>query len=719
MKYSIVFILLLFYLTGFSQSFKEEYARKLSAKQEYTEAYPVWVELSNNFLRKNKGSIESLRKATEAAFKQELFLDAFYWDSIIVNSGFANATDWLNYFKLLTLNKRYELLQISIDSAIIHFPADGLIKEWKNSIPNILKALNDKSDIELTELRPNATSEEFGAIPYKKGILFVTNQFNTGYLNSKFGRTGQNFTNIAYIDNLKAIDDKTGITKKLKIHDLWEEIPNTKAHDGPISFSKDFRKAYITRNQITTDNTDNIKQSKLELKVYSKKGGEWLEENSFAWNSTNYSTGHAVIDNEKNLIFSSDRPGGYGKADIYKCVWQIDHWSEPINLGPKINTSQDELFPFVSSKGNLYFSSDGWPGIGGLDVFRSNKNSEVPEHMETPINSFADDFAFYINDESGKGFLSSNRTDWKDRLYKISKISMGAEVEIHLVSCKERPLLNFPILILDKNTNSQVTAISDDNGIIKLDLIIGHHYLFIVNNLNNTLSDSSAFFAKQSGYYQKTLQVKFKEQVISIQCLSDDGKSLEGVMLNLRQHSGAVKRGFTSSTGMFTFSYKQDIDTVRGQLINYNDEVIFIPKVPKNSCNDTVFIRMRLTHKSKKDFINLGMILYDLDKYELRPEGKVELDKLVRYMKERPELIVELSSHTDSRADADYNITLSQNRSQSCISYIISKGIPANHIIAQGYGEARLLNNCSDNVPCSKEEHQRNRRTELRLLNPE
>jgi outer membrane protein OmpA-like peptidoglycan-associated protein len=94
------------------------------------------------------------------------------------------------------------------------------------------------------------------------------------------------------------------------------------------------------------------------------------------------------------------------------------------------------------------------------------------------------------------------------------------------------------------------------------------------------------------------------------------------------------------------------------------------------------------------------------------------IDKLVKYMKERPELRVELSSHTDSRGSFAYNIKLSNGRSQSCVDYIISKGINKNMIVAKGYGETQLLNNCSDNIPCSEVDHQANRRTELKLLTP-
>jgi outer membrane protein OmpA-like peptidoglycan-associated protein len=125
-----------------------------------------------------------------------------------------------------------------------------------------------------------------------------------------------------------------------------------------------------------------------------------------------------------------------------------------------------------------------------------------------------------------------------------------------------------------------------------------------------------------------------------------------------------------------------------------------------------------LSTKIGDEFIRLDMVLYNFDKSTLRPEGMVELDKLVTYMKERPELRVELSSHTDSRGSFAYNITLSNNRSQSCVNYIISKGINKKMIVAKGYGETKLLNNCSDNVPCSIVDHQANRRTELKLLTP-
>jgi outer membrane protein OmpA-like peptidoglycan-associated protein len=117
-----------------------------------------------------------------------------------------------------------------------------------------------------------------------------------------------------------------------------------------------------------------------------------------------------------------------------------------------------------------------------------------------------------------------------------------------------------------------------------------------------------------------------------------------------------------------------------------------------------------------EELIDLDLILYDLDKANLRWASKQELDKLVRYLQARPELRVELSSHTDSRASFEYNQDLSQRRAQSCVDYIIGQGVSSTRIIARGYGETQLVNHCGDGVECSEELHQQNRRTELRLL---
>jgi hypothetical protein len=715
MRYKLSIFFVCFTSILVAQNVKENYASKLSARYKYVEAYPVWEELANKYVSKHKGSINSIRMAADAAYKSEQFDKALNWNMVLVQNNWADTSDWNQLFQLLLINNDKEKFKSYLDSAILKFPKSSFAQKWKEISFDVTILDTTQSDFEVELLRPKSMAEEFSAIPYKKGILFVSNEFNIGFVNQKYERSEQNYSNIFYIEDLQNVQNS--ISKK----QLWNEIQQIKAHDGPVSFSRDGKKAFVTRNQVSTDDNNNIKVSKLEQLVFIKKSGSWIREESFDWNSKSYSTGHAVIDTNKNIIFSSNKPGGYGGADLYLSEWQKDHYAEPINLGATINTPQDELFPYVSSKGYLYFSSNGWPGLGGLDIFRTDRLESEPINMERPLNSNADDFAFTINEEKGKGYISSNRNKWKDQIYKITRANMGIDFELKVSTCLGRPLIKLPILIKDKSNNKTRTIYTNEKGLVNVDLQIEHQYVFVYAGDNNNHKDSILFAAKVPGKFQKQLKVKFLNQVWVIKAQTNTGKLLEGVIVTMYQPKGLIKKALTDSSGVFAYmpKNKEKLDSIAGSLINYEDAKVKNIVLVKDICNDTVFFTLGFQEKKAEEFINLGMIFYDLDKSFLRPEGKVELDKLVVYMLAHPELTVELSSHTDSRESDEYNIKLSQRRSNSCVNYIIAKGIPKEKIVAKGYGETRLINHCSNGVDCTEEEHQLNRRTELKILLPE
>jgi outer membrane protein OmpA-like peptidoglycan-associated protein len=154
------------------------------------------------------------------------------------------------------------------------------------------------------------------------------------------------------------------------------------------------------------------------------------------------------------------------------------------------------------------------------------------------------------------------------------------------------------------------------------------------------------------------------------------------------------------------------------------DGVTYRPVVKKlffvlrgNEANLTVEKEMCLTKLREGDEIVLEDIYYDFDKWDLRPLSIVRLNKAYDYMMRNPGVKLQLSSHTDSRATYEYNIRLSERRAKSCVDYLVKvKGIPASRLTWKGYGETRLVNGCSDGVPCSEEEHQMNRRTEIRVI---
>ena len=155
------------------------------------------------------------------------------------------------------------------------------------------------------------------------------------------------------------------------------------------------------------------------------------------------------------------------------------------------------------------------------------------------------------------------------------------------------------------------------------------------------------------------------------------------------------------------------VDSLSITAINHKNQYISIKD--RLSCEEVDLIQLNMNPNSASTFINLDLILYDFDKWDLRPESIQELEKLISYLKNN-DLKVELSSHTDSRGIDSYNEWLSQQRSNSCVNYIISKGISPERIIAKGYGEYKLKNRCANDIECSDEEHQQNRRTELKII---
>lgn len=444
------------------------------------------------------------------------------------------------------------------------------------------------------------------------------------------------------------------------------------------------------------------------------------------------------MDTIGNIYFASDRPGSMPKnfiyadsaklkiietiysTDIYKTSYIDGEWSTPVNLGANINTKNEELFPFISSKGILYFSSNGWPGMGGLDIFSSELANTAPEHIGNPVNSNADDFAYYVNETSGKGFISSNRVDWIDQIYSFTKPVFKAELVAQLKTCKGLPMKNKTVQIVDLTKNIASAIKTDAQGRTedpyKLEKGRKYKIYYVGDDVNK--ADSTFFTASADGEFEVKLTSYYKKNVTKLVATNEKGLPLENVMMNLYKHDGTVLKYLTPANGSYSWRNEGTnlIDSVKMNLINHDDGKLSIPVKFDGNCIDTVSLPVVMTTNSGDDFIRLDLVLYNLDKYSLRPESKVELDKLVKYMMSHSELMVELSSHTDSRASTKYNNTLSDNRSKSCVKYIISKGIPKERIIAKGYGETKLVNKCMDKVRCSEAEHQANRRTELKLL---
>ena len=248
--------------------------------------------------------------------------------------------------------------------------------------------------------------DEFSPVFYKNGIVFCSNSSENLFFNySGFQKTGN--YKIRYVEQRK-----NGGWKKAR---LFSKSLSTKLNDGLVTFNSGGDTIYYSRNLVVNDKMSVIASPKNKLGIFTAVlvDGKWTKIRGLRINNEWYNvTAPSLSPDGKMLIFASDQPGGFGGWDLYYCLWKDNYWSDPVNLGPVINTPGNESYPFISPSGDLYFSSDGHPGLGGKDIFVSRLTDTgwtTPRHLEAPVNSKYDDFGIVTDSLGNSGFFSSNR----------------------------------------------------------------------------------------------------------------------------------------------------------------------------------------------------------------------------------------------------------------------------------------------------------------------
>lgn len=422
---------------------------------------------------------------------------------------------------------------------------------------------------------------------------------------------------------------------------------DTKYNESTPVFTNDGKTMYFTRNNFNDGKKGKNSDKIVGLKIYKAvlENGKWGNVTELSFNSNDYNTAHpALSPDERTLYFSSNMPGTLGQSDIYKARINADgSFGTPINLGVGINTEGKETFPFVSNDNELYFSSDGHPGLGGLDVFVSDivdENYTRPMNVGSPINGPMDDFAFLIDTKTQTGFFSSNREGGLgyDDIYKF----------------KENKKLECEQLLAGTITDSQDRT--------------------VLENVKMTLSDSN----------MKLLREAYSDAKGNYSFAVECGK---------KYYVKAEKKEYlTKEQGLL-------VSDISG-------------KTDLSMALDKTETKIEPGTDICKAF-GIKEILFDLDKSDIRPDAAVELEKIIDVMEQYPTMVVDIRSHTDSRASASYNEKLSERRAKSTMDYMVSHGINRDRLTAKGYGESALLNKCSDGVSCSEAEHQENRRSEF------
>lgn len=496
---------------------------------------------------------------------------------------------------------------------------------------------------------------------------------------------------------------------------------NSKYHEGPLTFSKDFKTVIFTRNNYLNGRVRKSDDGFNMLKLYmaEKNGDKWTNITELPFNSNNYSTGHPAFSPEnQRLYFVSDMPGGYGGTDIYYVDFINGEWGSPINLGPEINTEGNEMFPFIDQYGNMYFASDGLPGLGGLDIFYIELRNGIPqseaENLGAPINSSKDDFGLITDGNRLSGFFSSNRKRGysDDNIYSFVR------------GCNELNLLVFERETLQPITNAEVRVVrngvnrdayyTDENGGVSVCLEANRDFYFKVFKDGFDASTITYGTLSRSLTNSRTISVFMNHEVIPLikgRIVTEfDHLAVAGAQVTLENtDDGSTETVITGQDGRYTF---QPLTKGNYVVKAVKENSMAVTKSAITEDNEEIAL------VSTDDYIVLENINYDYGKYDLKADGRKELEeKVIPILEKYPDVRIELSSHTDSRSSQEFNLALSQKRADKVKQYLVNKGIDEDRIVALGYGKSKLLNDCTENKRCTAAQHRVNRRTEIKILN--
>lgn len=522
---------------------------------------------------------------------------------------------------------------------------------------------------------------------------------------------------------------------------------NSQYHEGPIFFDKNSNTFYITRNNFNDKKFQKSKDGVNKLKIYivNIDGTANKSFADFEYNNNEYSVGHVTVSADgQKLYFSSDMPGGFGLADLYVCKKENDKWGKPENLGNAINTEGNELFPFISENGTLYFSSEGNKGLGGLDIYSAEIASGIPgkiKNLGYPLNSNKDDFAFYISPDNLTGYFSSNRAGGKgdDDIYEFTILKKH-----YFLSGTAMEKGTMEIL-----PNTKV-KLSGDKGITISEIITGNDgsYKFEVEpEMNYQLNGQKEKYfdgIRPVSTINPGQETEFKADLI---LEKDLGITLYGLIVDkatktplenvkiLITESGPnteVVNLKTPVTGDFrkilaekkihdvlNYQIKLEREGYLSKTVTFNAEITHPGEIKLHEALDIALDKIEIGTDIGK-LININPIYFDLAKWNIRKDATIELDKIVKVMGENPTMEIELGSHTDCRSGYTYNMDLSDKRAKASAEYIKKKIENPARIFGKGYGESKLVNKCecegNKKVPCSEEEHQMNRRTEFKVV---
>ena len=643
-------------------------ARSNFESYEYSPAIEKYLKI----VRSGRASKEAYQFLALSFFNNSQYDLATIWFNKLINT-YPKGLDPEIYFKAAISFKSIEAYEV----------ADQLTEKYlkltnnpisQNNYTSSKKYLNDIFESEfiyqLYETKINSGKSDFGPNFYSDNeIIFSSSEDATGDKN-------YDWSNEPFLDLFVAEIDSLGVL--INRERLGGEV-NTKYHESSATISEDGKTMYFTRNNYFNGKLKRSRDNEVKLKVYKatkNDNNSWGSIKELPFNGNDFSVAHPALSPDgKKLYFSSDMPGTFGKSDIwFVYIYDNEEYSQPINLGPNVNTEFRESFPFIDDNFNLFYSSDGKMGLGGFDVFSTKLNSRgfpsKSKNLGIPLNSPSDDFGFVFKNSKEFGYFSSNRSgpngSSSDQVYRITR-NLRPKKEV--TSYRNEGLTVVNNVEYGKTQECSPSISGSVYDLYTRELLVGSLVELLNQNdnpIDETIADDKGqfYFSKRDYYCENRYKIR-------------------------------VSNGLGYNSRMVDLIFDDSPNIIENVGLKWNKECLPYDLI----C-----------------LLNIEPIYFDLDKYTLRPSSIISLNEVFRTLIKFPNMILEVNSYADSRASIPYNRVLSLRRAQVTKSWLVKKGIDSNRLLIKAYGEENIDNLCGDNVDCSEREYQLNRKSSFKIL---
>jgi len=573
------------------------------------------------------------------------------------------------------------------------------------------------------------SNDEFSPVFYKGGIVFCSNQKGNSFISYRNGQ--KRLFKIFYVSKKDSSD-----WKYPKI--LAKEI-STNFNDGPATFNKACNIMFYSRNHSIKSSLKNVSNPANKIGIYSAEliDGIWTNINPFTHNNPEYSLGTpALTADGKRIYFSSNMPGGFGQMDLYYCDWQNNEWSRPVNLGSLVNTYKNESFPFAGISDKLFFASDGHEGFGGKDLYYTQEidgNWITPIHLDSTINSAADDFGLVTDSVFENGYFSSSRRKTDD-IFSFKKLAADVEFppsegiiennycftlydEQYLPSdsvpvkyqwdfgdglirngaevkhCFPGPgSYSIKLSIIDQVTNEPIIKQFDYEVVLDKteQAYISSYNVGIVNNsmtfdanksyLNNyRIVEYHWNFGEGEGFEKatSTISKRFKEK--------GDYTIELGIIAREDSLGTLIKKSIMKKIKIYDsyeeYVLKSNLDNSTNAIHKQNSKLqirfFFMDGLSKNQISNI----LEVIKKSDKSVIKF-------DQYGVLPSSYPFLDNIAHVLKKDSRILLEIAVHTNNDESQSENIEISEKWAQELSFFLKNNEISRNAYKSQGFGSS-------------------------------